>query len=171
MPMWLHLALSDWRWSTVMQFSSGRPYAALLDTTTPNAVNDTAYSQATANSALGINGAAPVPGEGINSFYGPWTEQADLGLARTFKVTERHAISLQGQAFNVANHANYYVQNGGGVNQVQYAPSGASCGDGQTLNQTCYLIPENGPGGFGTLQSINPLHGPRVLQFAFQYRF
>ena len=170
-PDWLQAALSGWRWSSVMQFGSGRPYAALLDTTTPNAINDTAYNQATANSALGINGSAPVPGEGINSFYGPWTEQIDIGLGRTFRVTERHAITLEAQAFNVANHANYYVQNGGGVNQVQYAPTGDNCGDGQTLDQTCYLIPETGSGGFGTLQSINALHGPRVLQFSFQYNF
>ncbi len=190
MPAWAHSVLSNWSWSTVMQFSSGRPYAAILDdtcTTVPdqngllsvgscsqsgnNPVNDTAVNQATANSALGINGSGPSPGEGINSFYGPWIEQIDLGLARTFPIGERNAVTLRVQAFNLFNHANYYVQNGGGVNQTQYAPNGPNCGDGETLNQTCYLIPETGPGGFGTLQAINALNGPRVLQFAFQYRF
>lgn len=190
MPAWAQSALSGWAWSTVMQFASGRPYAALLDATCTsvpdsndllsigscsqlgnNPVNDTAVNQATSNSALGINGSAPAPGEGINSFYGPWIEQIDLGLSRTFRITERHAITLQAQAFNLFNHANYYVQNGGGVNQVQYAPNGPNCGDGQTTNQTCYLIPETGPGGFGTLQTIDALNGPRVLQFALQYRF
>lgn len=120
---------------------------AVPTNTTPNAINDTAFNQATSNSALGINGAAPVPGEGINSFYGPWTEQVDLGFARTFHISERNAVTLQAQAFNIVNHANYYVQNGTGVNQRQYAPSGDNCGDGETLNQTCYLIPETGPGG------------------------
>jgi len=33
------------------------------------------------------------------------------------------------QVFNVANHANYYVQNGTGVNQVQYSPVCSNCGD------------------------------------------
>jgi hypothetical protein len=175
-----------------MQFSSGRPYAAILDdtcTTVPdgngslsvgscssissqnNPVNDTAVNQATSNSALGINGSGPSPGEGINSFYGPWIEQVDLGVARSFHVTERNVVTLQAQAFNLLNHANYYVQNGGGVNQTQYAPNGPNCGDGQTLNQTCYLIPETGAGGFGTLQAIDALNGPRVLQFAFRYSF
>ena len=217
MPAWAHAALADWTLSTLMQFSSGRPYAALLDgtcTTVPDAdgqhsvdscfggggggggddvsrsshvhgndvggtggvqennpVNDTAFNQATANSALGINGAAPVPGEGINSFYGPWTEQVDAGLSRSFHLGDRSAITLQAQAFNLLNHANYYVQNGGGVNQVQYSPQGTNCGDGQSTDQQCYLVPRTGPGGFGTLQSINALHGPRVLQFAFQFQF
>ena len=192
MPAWAHGALSHWTLSTVMQFSSGRPYAAILDdtcTTVPdgngslsvgscssissqnNPVNDTAVNQATSNSALGINGSGPSPGEGINSFYGPWIEQVDLGVARSFHVTERDVVTLQAQAFNLLNHANYYVQNGGGVNQTQYAPNGPNCGDGQTLNQTCYLIPETGAGGFGTLQAIDALNGPRVLQFAFRYSF
>ena len=190
MPRFAYTALSDWTLSTLMQFSSGRPYAALLDdtcTTVPDAngllsvgscsnsgnnpLNDTAVNQATANSALGINGSGPSPGVGLNSFYGPWTEQVDLGLSRTFHLGEHQAITLQSQAFNLFNHANYYAQNGGGVNQTQYAPNGPNCGDGQSSNQTCYLIPEAGPGGFGSLQSVNSLHGPRVLQFAFKYRF
>jgi hypothetical protein len=173
--------LSDWIVSSVMAFSSGRPYAALLDTActsstgNPNNcdgangnVNDTAVNQSTANSALGINGSGPSPNEGVNSFYGPWTQEVDLGLARSFTIAERHTITLQAQVFNIANHANYYVQNGNGVNQVQYLPTGSTCGDGINQTQTCYLIPES---GFKTLQIINQLNGPRVLQFAFKYRF
>jgi hypothetical protein len=172
---------SGWIVSTVMLFSSGRPYAALLDTActtstgNPNNcdgangnVNDTAVNQSTANSALGINGSGPSPNEGINSFYGPWTQQVDLGIARSFKVAERHTITIQAQAFNVANHANYYVQNGNGVNQKQYLPTGSNCGDGLSQTQTCYLIPES---GFKTLQIINALNGPRVFQFVVKYRF
>jgi hypothetical protein len=173
--------LSDWIASSVMLFSSGRPYAALLDTACTTStgnpgtcdgangnVNDTAVNQSTANSALGINGSGPSPNQGINSFYGPWTQEVDLGLARSFTVAERHTITFQAQVFNIANHANYYVQNGNGVNQVQYLPAGRNCGDGISQSQTCYLVPES---GFRTLQIINQLNGPRVLQFAFKYRF
>ena len=171
-----------------MQFSSGRPYAALLDDACTSStgdltldnpcdnlggngnqtVNDTAANQSTANSALGINGSGPSPNEGINSFYGPWTKEVDMGLARSFKVGERQSFTLQAQVFNIANHANYYVQNGNGVNQVQYTPVGSNCGDGASASQTCYLVPED---GFRTLQVINALNGPRVLQFAFKYKF
>ena len=170
-------AFSDWTISTTMQFASGRPYAALLDTgNLANSVNNSAALQATANSALGINAGSPSPFVGLNSFYGPWTQQVDLGLARRFKLTERQSITLQAQVFNITNHANYYVQNGTGVVATQYsaAPFGdnpdasTTCGDGSHLNQHCYLIPS---AGFGTLQVINALNGPRVLQFAFKYSF
>jgi hypothetical protein len=180
----LRSILSDWTISSVMHFASGRPYAALIDTAcaadsieggcptdTQNAINNTAALQSTANSALGINAGSPSPLVGLDSFYGPWTQQIDLGLARRFNLTERQSITLEAQAFNLLNHANYYVQNGTGVNSIQYTPFGSTCGDGQSPNQTCYLAPNAGSGGFGTLTTINSLNGPRVLQFALKYTF
>ncbi|MBZ5658344.1 MAG: TonB-dependent receptor, partial [Acidobacteriia bacterium] len=177
-------ALSDWTISTTMQFASGRPYAALTDlacTTDPldpefdsdaclasHSINNTAILQSTANSALGINAGSPSPAVGLDSFYGPWTKQVDLGLTRRFNLTERHAITVQAQVFNVANHANYYVQNGTGVSAIQYSPFGATCGDGVSLNQQCYLVPKS---GFGTLQVINYQNGPRIMQFALKWTF
>ena len=175
-------ALSNWKISTVMQFASGRPYAPLIDVSCAaddisqgcpdnapqNAINNTAALQATANSALGINGGSPSPVAGLNSFYGPWTQQIDLGLARSFNLTERHSVTFEAQAFNLLNHANYYVQNGTGVSQIQYEPFGSKCGDGQSQNQQCYLVPQQ---GFGTLLVINALNGPRVLQFAMKWSF
>lgn len=179
--------LSNWSLSTVMQFASGRPYAATLDTACPtddglddeceadggNIINNSAALQSTANSALGINGSAPSPVVGLDSFYGPWTQQVDVGLTRRFQITERQSISLQVQAFNLFNHANFYVQNGNGVNQIQYKPFGSSCGnpDNPQPNQTCYLVPNSGAAGFGSLNQINALNGPRVLQFAVKYSF
>jgi hypothetical protein len=175
-------ALSNWKISTVMQFASGRPYAPLIDVSCAaddlsqgcpnnarqNLINNTAALQSTANSALGINGGGPSPLAGLNSFYGPWTQQIDLALARRFNVNERHSITFEAQAFNLLNHANYYVQNGTGVNQVQYDPFGSTCGDGRNVEQHCYLVPRP---GFGSLLVINALNGPRVLQFAIQWSF
>jgi hypothetical protein len=180
----LRAALSDWTLSTTMQFASGRPYAALVDVscaapalnadgTCPdgsiqNPINNTAALQATANSALGINAASPSPVAGLDSFYGPWTQQIDLGLTRKFHITERHALTLQAQVFNVANHANYYVQNGTGVAAKQYSSFGATCGDGASSNQQCYLVPND---NFGTLQIINYQNGPRIMQFSLKWTF
>jgi hypothetical protein len=191
--------LSGWRLSSVMEFSSGRPYAGLLSpactnpSTSPSTVfatafqncgiavngqltgndnlNDTAFNQDTANTAGGINGAGPTPGIGLNSFYGPWLERIDAGLARSFEIREGKELEFQVQAFNLFNHANYYVQNGGGVNQLQYNPIGANCGDGASANQTCYLVPNSGSGNFGTLQEISPNGLPRVLQFSARFTF
>jgi hypothetical protein len=179
-----------------MEFSSGRPYAALLSPActsptlsfdncgnpNPNLpvgndnLNDTAFNQDTANTAGGINGAGPTPGIGLNSFYGPWLERIDLGLARNFRITEGKELQFQAQAFNLFNHANYYVQNGDGINQLQYNPIGTPqgqypCGDGISTNQTCFLVPNSGPGNFGTLQEISPNGLPRALQFSARFTF
>jgi hypothetical protein len=167
-----------------MEFSSGRPYAGLLSPACTSStlsfsncdgvdgnLNDTAFNQDTANTAAGINGGGPTPGIGLNSFYGPWLERIDVGLARSFVLREGRELQLQAQAFNLLNHANYYVQNGDGINQLQYNPIGSNCGDGQTLNQTCYLVPNSGPGNFGALQEISPNGLPRVLQFSARFSF
>ena len=176
--------LSGWLLSTVMDFSSGRPYAGLLGTACTSStlsfgncngaddnLNDTAFNQDTAATAGGINGAGPTPGIGLNSFYGPWLERIDLGLGRSFEIREGKELQFQAQAFNLFNHANYYVQNGDGINQILYNPIGTTCGDGKTKNQTCYLVPNSGPGNFGTLQEISPNGLPRVFQFSARFSF
>jgi hypothetical protein len=176
--------LSGWRLSSVMDFSSGRPYAAMLSPACTSStlsfsncdgangnLNDTAFIQDTANTAAGINGGGPTPGIGLNSFYGPWLERIDLGLARSFEIREGKELEFRAEVFNLFNHANYYVQNGNGINQLQYNPIGTNCGDGATLNQTCYLVPNSGPGNFGTLQEISPNGLPRVSQFSARFTF
>ncbi|HEY6303267.1 MAG TPA: carboxypeptidase regulatory-like domain-containing protein [Terriglobales bacterium] len=190
--------LAGWTLSSVMEFSSGRPYAGLLSTACTSTVvpgtlfasalqncgpiapgnppgndnlNDTAFNQDTAATAGGINGAGPTPGGGINSFYGPWLERIDVGLARSFEIREGMQLQFQVQAFNLFNHANYYVQNGNGINQIQYNPIGTNCGDGMSTNQQCYLVPNSGPGNFGTLQEISPNGLPRALQFSVRFTF
>ena len=186
-------ALSGWTLSSVMEFSSGRSYAGLLSPactspaplsfSTCNGVvtngvltgndnlNDTAFNQDTANTAGGINGAGPTPGIGLNSFYGPWLERIDIGLARSFAIREGKELQFQAQAFNLFNHANYYVQNGDGINQLQYNPIGTNCGDGLSTNQQCYLVPNSGPGNFGAYGEISPNGLPRVLQFSARFTF
>jgi hypothetical protein len=176
--------LSGWTLSSVMQFSSGRPYAGLLSPACTSSnlsfsncngaddnLNDTAFNQDTANSAGGINGAGPTPGIGLNSFYGPWLERIDVGLERGFTISEGKDLEFQAQAFNLFNHANYYVQNGDGINQLQYNPIGTNCGDGLSSNQTCYLVPNSGPGNFATYGEISPNGLPRVLQFSARFTF
>ena len=71
--------LSGWTLSSVMEFSSGRPYAGLLaPASSGDNLNDTAFNQDTAATAGGVNGAGPTPGIGLNSFYGPWLEGSTL---------------------------------------------------------------------------------------------
>lgn len=161
--------LSNWTVSSVMQFNSGHPYTGLLNSTVAGGnVNDSAFNESTSNTALGINGLGPSPDRAIDSFIGPGIDEIDLGISRDFHVTERQVMTLKAQAFNLFNHPNYFVEEGRGINQTQYDPFGGTCGDGATLNQTCYLAPDS---GFKTLQSVSELNGPRILQFSFSYRF
>ena len=167
-----------------MELSAGRPYAGLLSPAGTSStlsfsncdganenLNDTAFNEDTAATAGGIDGSGPTPGIELNTFYGPWLERIDLSLARSFSIREGKMLQLQAQAFNLFNHPNYFVQNGSGINQLQYNPIGTSCGDGMSVNQTCYLVPNSGPGNFGALQEISPNGLPRVLQFSAQFRY
>jgi hypothetical protein len=177
----VNTVLSDWVLSTVTQANSGRPYAAVLNTSCASStlsfdncdglsvvLNNSASLQSTGNTALGIAGSGPSPVEGLHSFYGPWIVEVDVGVARRIRVHENHAILLKAQAFNLFNRANFYVANGAGVDAVQYNPIGTTCGDGMTLQQLCYLVPNP---GFGTPQSISHANGPRIFQFAMEYHF
>ena len=44
-----------------------------------------------------------------NAFRAPGFYQLDLGVYKTFAITERVRMQLRGEAFNVLNHANLYV--------------------------------------------------------------
>jgi carboxypeptidase family protein len=175
--------LSDWTISTVMQFSSGRPYTALLDCSSlSDELNNSAAQESFAgvgNSAGGIGGSSapcgPDPFVGFNAFYGPWIQEIDLGLSRVFHITEKQTFTVTAQAFNLFNHANYFVQDGGGLgNSARYGALGSTCGDGTTTSgQQCYLVPDTtlGAAPFGVPGEIDQLNGPRTFQFAFRYSF
>ena len=158
--------LKDWTVSTISQFNSGRPYTGAVSN-----LNDSAASQATANTAAGlVGGNSPgyglAPGDGINSFTGPWITEIDLGLQRRIQITEKQSVVLKAQAFNLLNSANYYVQAGSGINQVQY---NATCDS--LNNQICNLAANNGVGGFQTRESIAQPNPPRIMQFSLSYSF
>jgi hypothetical protein len=171
--------LSDWTISTVTQFESGRPYTNTLNFactgssfSTCNGSNDylnnSAFNQNTQNTAGGILGLAPVPGIGLNTNYGPWIAQVDLGVSRNFNVSDRGLLAIKFQVFNLLNRANFLVQNGMGINSSGYNPIGADCGDGMTQNQTCYLVPVQSKNSPDTISALN---GPRIIQFGIAYKF
>jgi hypothetical protein len=174
----LRKLLSDWTFSTVTQLGSGRPFAALLNTSCASStlsfdncdglsvvLNDSATLQSTRNTFGGISTS---PSVGLHSFYGPWIFEVNLGALRDVRVRGKHTLTFKAQAFNIFNRENFYVQNGAGVDAIQYNPIGTTCGDGITLEQLCYLVPNP---NFGTPQSVSHINGPRIFQFAVQYRF
>jgi hypothetical protein len=44
-----------------------------------------------------------------NAFRGPGAWNFDLGVNKTFKITERVGLEFRAEAFNILNHHNYYV--------------------------------------------------------------
>ena len=161
--------LSDWSLSLLSQFNSGHPYTGVLNPAANGSfLNDSAALQNAANSAAGIAGRGPSPDIGLGAFTGPWITEVDLGLERRFHLTERQSLAFKAQAFNLLNSANYSVQFGSGINTFQYNPTGASCGDGKSIDQTCYLV---SAAGFKTFESISQPNGPRIMQFSLTYSF
>ena len=49
---------------------------------------------------------------GRNTLIGPGFVNFDMGLAKKFKITERFALQLQGNFFNIFNHPNFQNPNG-----------------------------------------------------------
>ena len=167
--------LSNWMISTITQYGSGRPYAGILSTacvgssvatcTGGSTLNDSAF-----NYSQGIAGGGPSPDIGLNGFTGPWSGSVDLNLERAFKIGEFGKLMFRATGFNMLNHPNYYVYSGSGINQVEYKPVGPACGN-KAQDQTCYLVPNNGIGGFKTFSVVQQNTGPRIFQFALIYRF
>jgi carboxypeptidase family protein/TonB-dependent receptor-like protein len=46
---------------------------------------------------------------GRNAFRAPGTWELDLGVYKSFSITERVRLQLRGEAYNLVNHANMYV--------------------------------------------------------------
>jgi hypothetical protein len=167
--------LKDWMFSTITQYGSGRPYAGIMTTacvgnvlstcTGGSNLNDSAF-----NYSQGIAGGGPSPDIGLNGFEGPWSGSVDVNLQREWKIKEFGSLMFRATAFNLFNHPNYYVYSGSGINQQEYRPLGASCGN-KSQSETCYLVPNNSVGGFGTFTVVQQNTGPRIFQFAMIYRF
>ena len=167
--------LSNWMISTETTYGAGRPYAGLLQTACAGSsltacsggsnLNDSAF-----NYSQGVGGAGPSPNLGLNTFTGPWSESIDVNLERAWTIREFGRVMFRVTAFNIFNHPNYYVESGSGINQQEYKPLGPNCGN-KAANETCYLIPNNSVGGFGTYSIVQQNTGPRIFQFAVIYRF
>ena len=163
-PAMARALLSNWSMSLLSQFNAGHPFTGLLNPAANGGfLNDSAALQNTPNSAAGLGGRGPAPNAGLNTLFFPWITQVDVGLQRSFHLNERQKLTMKAQAFNILNSANFI-----NVNPFEYNPAGETCGDGKSLNQTCYLLPAP---GYKTPLSISQPNGPRIFQFALVYGF
>ncbi|MBV9574801.1 MAG: TonB-dependent receptor [Acidobacteriales bacterium] len=98
-----------------------------------------------------------------NAFRGPGVYNINLAISKTFPITERFRIQFRGEAYNLLNHSNYYIQSA--PNQ----DAGAS-GCSATLNPgACSSFPIVGA------QGVIPIAGVpnerRFIQFALKLLF
>jgi hypothetical protein len=177
------MALGGWQLSGVSTFTTGTPYSVsmnipgvsgqnftgtpdqgpvLLCTGDPKAgTSSSPYNRLNAN-AFTI---PAIPSIGIgckpNNLFGPGIEDWDMSLQKTFPITERVALEIRGQAFNVFNHPQFT-----GVNS--------------TINYSSLTDPtvtNNATGTDGTVTNINGfgsvsgVASPRVLELVGKLRF
>jgi outer membrane receptor protein involved in Fe transport len=93
----------------------GRSGASSVDLKSPNLFDyfnfSTGFDHSYKNSILGSSEFGPFPANMLTRgyFYGPGAYNADLGIYKTTKLTERFSLQLRGEFFNVLNHSNLYL--------------------------------------------------------------
>ncbi|GAC1421443.1 MAG: hypothetical protein NVSMB62_16360 [Acidobacteriaceae bacterium] len=119
----------------------------------------------------GTNGRVPDAVAHRNSFKGPGIHNIDARIERSFPIHEQVSVQLIAEAFNIANHKNYY-----GVSTSLFSYAGA----GATLNGVACPAGSNGcivplsssSLSFGTPTSTSSvLYGPRQVQLAAKLFF
>ncbi len=169
----LRILASDWQVSTIVRLMTGpfmtvtsgidqaltgqtaleRPNQVLADPYTPGKPLDHYLNQAAfAQPALGTYGNL-----GTNNIRAPGLIQVDMGLTRTFRVTETKSLQFRFEAFNLPNHLNPGPPNG-------LSGSGTAAGSAGLITTTVAL---NNP-NFGRILSAND---PRILQAALKFVF
>ena len=106
---------------------------------------------------------APTPGQqgnfGRNVLRGFDAVQADIGVQRNFRVTEKVGLRFRAEMFNIFNHPNF----GSPTNSLPSPLFGRST---QTL--ATFLGSGGSSGGFNPLYQIG---GPRSIQLALKLQF
>jgi len=114
-----------WDLSGIFTTRTGRPFTVLVNraaTVVPSGQTQTQranylggdpyVSNPTANlwlnpAAFGIPAAGTYGNSGRNRFRGPGLWQADLGIAKQFRITERFALDFRTEMFNLFNRAQF----------------------------------------------------------------
>jgi hypothetical protein len=79
----------------------------------------------------------PYPSDmtGRNTFRGPGDWSLNVGLYKTFRFTERFSLQLRGEAYNLFNHANLYVEGASADTLTNsYIPACYGCAPAGTVN-------------------------------------
>ncbi len=128
---WTKLLTQNWTFSTLYQVQSGMPFTISVfgDTANSgtvlgenpiraNATGQPIFGPGTHTADMWFNPAAfatppafTYGDVGRNSVYGPGLQTMDIALQRAFRLTERLAFQLRGEAFNALNKVNLGTPN------------------------------------------------------------
>ncbi|MGH9583926.1 MAG: carboxypeptidase regulatory-like domain-containing protein, partial [Bryobacteraceae bacterium] len=123
------LLVEGWSLNGIVSYNTGFPFTPELSFNPSNNGNTTNPVRPSLNPAFSrpiITGnpnqyfspdafVVPAPGTygdlGRNALYGPGLEEVDLALIKNTRLNEHLTLQLRGEAFNIANHANFNTPN------------------------------------------------------------
>jgi hypothetical protein len=129
------------------------------------------------NAVLGFSDWGPFPSNmtGRNVFRGPNHWWLDFGVYKNFKLTERFALQLRGEAFNIFNHPNLWVLGSSADPSTSFADIGdTGCGavPGAVAGTNVCPVVQAKKGGLpGVLSTATNTHEHRNLQLAIKLNF
>lgn len=182
LPLFSHNAwLGGWEWSGILGFQTGTPFSVTNSVfgdnagvangsgtgSRPDIVGDPnaaapSGAQGSAPGPLFYNPAAFVAPRGLtfgdagrNLMRNPGRTNVDMGMFKSFQITEHQTIQLRVEGFNVFNHTQWTGLNGG---VSCYGGSNNSAGDPSCTSSSNFLHPSGA-------------HLGRILQFGLKYAF
>jgi len=141
---------NDWRFSSVVNYGSGRPVNATVSGDPNQDGNDL-------NDRL--------PGYTRNAFTGPDYATADLRVTRSIRFGERYKLNLMAEAFNLTNRDNQRVaitSNGMVANASTFVQSSVNVNTAPYPGY--YELPNN-------FMKPNAAYAPRQVQLAMKFTF
>jgi len=133
-------------------------------------LNDTAFNQDTANTAGASM--ARAPRRASHQFFLRTVAGEDRTLVSAqFCDPEGKELQFQAQAFNLSTTPTTTCRTATESTSCIQPHRKPTAADGLSTNQQCYLVPNSGPGNFGTYGEISPNGLPRVLQFSARFTF
>jgi Carboxypeptidase regulatory-like domain len=169
--------LGGWSISAISQFQTGTPFSITASNDfagvgpgsgrqfwvingEPQLNHQFSSNLSDSNSWFQLTAVAPAAGTFSNQrfrnfIYGPGFQNHNIGIFKTFLITERHRLQFRAEAFNWLNHPNWGGANGTGT----YNPNAGTAG-GIGLNPL--------DANFG---KITTKGSERQLQFALRYQF
>jgi hypothetical protein len=142
----LSAIVGGWQINGILTMQGGRPFTVLSGTDVsntggnndrPNVVGDWSVSNQGPDSwfnpaAFTRATAGTFGNAGRNILRGPTLKNFDLGVSRTFRITERQGLQLRTEFFNLTNHPNFFFPvaslSSSAIGRIQRANSQATTG-------------------------------------------